>query len=894
MKPASRPPAADPRRAVRLGGSLIALAVGGMGAAPLHAREVADVADVAAMAGAPLGAGNGFAQSPQDVTPVAASPAASPAPAPAPTPAPGTLPAPASTPASTPVRLNPTGRTISLSAPLRDGPFQLSEVDFRIGSDDSISIGRESLIMALRARLAPERIAELEQRLAGMEFAPLAQMAAAGYPISYDPATISLSIDIPAASRTTTTIQLSGLDRAPRGDFAPPADFSAYLNIRSFADYAWDGPERGLTSPSALLDSAVRVRGFVLENEASARSGGLGRKFVREGTRLVFDDRDRLIRWTAGDLRPVGRGFAGSPQMAGFSAQRIYSIVDPLRLVQPTGDRSFTLSRSATVEAVINGQQIRRLRLQPGVYNIRDLPFVQGTNDVQFIIEDDAGGREVIRFTEFFERTLLAPGLTEFAVHAGVLAPFDGGARNYQLGEPAASGWARRGINSHLTLGGNFNVRKSGGVAGAEAVLATSFGTLGVDAAFSINDVVGNGMAVNIGLQRSFGSMTGRAKSVSASAEYRSANFSNPGALIVDNRFSWIGSAAYSQSIGERQYVSISGTYLLGRGANANEQSARLTYGLSVNPRTSVLVEGSYENRAQGQNGWAVRAGLVMRLGRRSSASAEVDSRNERARIGYQTSHGDGVGAWSASGDADFGYDDVNFNGSANYTANRAEIALAHNSSVAYGNAGREFQRSSIRMGTAIVFADGAIALSRPVTDSFAIVVPHRSLNGAAVYTNPNEDGYSAKSGMLGGAVEPNLSAYFARNLTFDVPNAPVGYDLGAGAARVLPPYRSGFRIDAGSDYSVTAIGSLIGPNGQPVSLLVGRAIELSAPDRAPVTLFTNREGRFGAPGLRAGRWRIDMPTVPPSSIEITIAEGETGVARLGSLTMTESEGDRP
>jgi outer membrane usher protein len=187
-----------------------------------------------------------------------------------------------------------------------------------------------------------------------------------------------------------------------------------------------------------------------------------------------------------------------------------------------------------------------------------------------------------------------------------------------------------------------------------------------------------------------------------------------------------------------------------------------------------------------------------------------------------------------------------------------------------------------------VAFADGKFAMSRPIFDSFAMVAPHRSLDDADVYIDPRGEYYSARSGALGPAVDPDLSAYIARTITYDVPNAPVGYDLGTGSARVMPPYRGGYLITAGSDYSVTAIGTLFGANGEPVSLLAGRATELGVDKPNSVTIFTNRSGRFGMTGLRAGRWRIDMPTEPPTSAIIEIPEGELGVVRLSDVRLGE------
>lgn len=258
-------------------------------------------------------------------------------------------------------------------------------------------------------------------------------------------------------------------------------------------------------------------------------------------------------------------------------------------------------------------------------------------------------------------------------------------------------------------------------------------------------------------------------------------------------------------------------------------------------------------------------------------------------RLGYQTSAGEGVGSYTASADIDLGRNDIGGNGGFTYQANRAELGINHNTLYSFNGRSIDLQRTSLRAGTALVFADGRFALSRPIFNSFAMVQLHESLDGADVYIDPREDFYTAKSGLLGPAVEPNLSAYIPRTLTYDVPEAPIGYDLGASSVRVLPAYRSGYLVTAGSDYSVTAVGTLLDLNGEPVSLLAGRAIELGVSNPQTVSVFTNRTGRFGMTGMRPGRWRIEMPTEPPTLVEIEIREGELGVVRLGDVRL----GDR-
>lgn len=202
-----------------------------------------------------------------------------------------------------------------------------------------------------------------------------------------------------------------------------------------------------------------------------------------------------------------------------------------------------------------------------------------------------------------------------------------------------------------------------------------------------------------------------------------------------------------------------------------------------------------------------------------------------------------------------------------------------------------------MRLGTALVFADGHLALSRPVEDSFALAVPHKTLEGRTVVIEPRKDGhFLGESGVLGGAVDPNLSSYFERVVSYDVPEAPIGYDLGTGNIRTRPPYRSGYLIVAGSEYSVNVTGTLYDADHEPISLLSGTAVELDHLDRAPLTVFTNRVGRFAIQGMRPGRWKIEMAGIKPIVAIIEVPAKAEGLVMMGDVTLTAQteEGVKP
>ncbi|MGZ9113606.1 MAG: fimbria/pilus outer membrane usher protein [Brevundimonas sp.] len=799
------------------------------------------------------------------------------------TPAPGGAGVPAAIPAPaaqdpTAPRLNPSGRTITIVAPLKDREIFLGDVELQIGPDDSIQLAVAQVFELLARTLDPAAVESLRPLAEPGVFAPLARFAEAGLPVTFDPRSLELTIAIPPAARGRRSIGLADLDREQYGDFATPEAFTAYLNFNGAANYVHTGSgDTGFGDPLILVDGAARLNGWVLESEATW-SGDDG--FSRDGTRLVYDDYERLNRWMVGDLLPQGRGFSGVQDIAGVSVARTYALLDPQRNVAPRGGRTFTVDRDSTVEAFVNGRSVRTIRLTPGTYDVSDFPFVQGSNDVELVIVDDTGQREVVSFSLFIDRTQLAPGLSEYAFYGGVRSSRLGDSIEYS-DDFAANGFYRYGLNESLTVGANFQYSEDASLVGGEAVWGSVLGTIGGDIAISHLENAGTGWAANVSFERLIQDDDG-GTSLLATIEARSRRFGTGGQTAPDNPYVFNTSLGVNRSFGNSSFAGAQVRYAMARDGFEDERSLRLTYGHRLSDRMNVILDADW-----GEGGFAdgtsFRVALVRRIGDTGSARAEYDSGGERARLGYQTSGGRGVGAWSASGNLDLASDTYGLNGSASYAANRADLGLAH--STAFSQSANEIsdQRTSFRASTGIAFAGGQFAFGRPVSDGFVIVRPYAGAHDVVIEVEPSPDGFYARSGMLGPALYGQVSAYSPRTVIYDAAEAPPGFDVGQGALRLLPPYRAGYLVTVGSDYGVTAIGRLLNREGEPVTLIAGVAVEQGGEGRR-VEIFTNRQGAFGASGLKAGRWRIEMPGQPPLAYDLIVPEAPDGIARAGDL----------
>ena len=778
--------------------------------------------------------------------------------------------------------INPTTQPVVITAPVLDGQQYLGDATVTLEPGGRVTFSAARLIALLEPRLSADLIAGLRTALNTRGWLDRQALDAAGIAIRYNPQALQLELTVASGSRATTNVTLADEARRVGISYSAPASVSAYLNVRGSLDWVQQGDDDGLAAPLFFLDGAARVGGVVVEGEANWQPGADGVDFQRRGTRLVYDDRGNVVRWTAGDLQTLARGFQAAPEIAGLSVSRLYSILEPQTIIRPRGNRSFRLDRRSLVEVRVNNALVRRLELDPGSYDLTDFPFTQGANDVRLTVTDDAGRSETVNFDIFLDQAQLAKGLSEFGLYAGVLAPLGLSGPRYS-DDLAFSGFYRRGISDRLTLGVNGQADGHGWMAGAEAVIATPIGSFAGTGAVSHVDGFGQGWAGIATFQRTIARSANRADTLSLSVEARSRDFGPVGTRLPSNPYDLVAGANYTTAFSDSVYAGLDARYSRGRGGQPDVASVRGSLGWRISPDLSFTGDASYE-RDQFGDRIGVFLSLTYRLDRRSNLRADYDSRNNRGRLAYQRFGGSGVGSYNMSAEierSDLGAGAI-FNGT--YYGNRAELALSHFGTFERDLGGSVSQRTSLRLGSSLAFADGAVTIGRPIQDAFAIIEAHRSLREAGILVDPVGTSASADTGALGTALQSGLSSYSERNLLVTAPDAPISADLGQGAFRLLPPYRAGYRLRVGSDYNVSVVGRLLDAGGAPIQLISGSAVELAHPEREPIGLFTTSSGRFGVTGLAPGRWRVTLVDEARTTYELDIPPGAEGALTLGDL----------
>lgn len=781
-------------------------------------------------------------------------------------------------------RINPTNRTLRFIVPLADNANYLGDVELAVAPDDSLSVVAPRMVQLLEPLLTRQAFAVLKEKVGTRAEISDALLKEMGIALAYDDARLALAIQVPLTMREVSRLSLRDVF-SNGGETLQPAGVSGFLNLRAAMDIVEKGPGRSILAPVVGVDSAFRLGELVVEAEGYGSFRPGEPTFRRTGTRLVYDNIARTMRFSLGDVRMVSRSFQSTPNVAGFSVTRLYSLLDPQREVRSNGTQSFSLFAPSVVETVVNGRIIERKQLQPGNYSLQDFPLADGANQVQLRVEDPTGQRRLINFDLYYSRSLLAKGLTEFSAFAGVYATPTVRGISYS-DDWIASAFVRKGISDRITAGANFQADREAQQLGGELLVGSPVGLLGLDVSGSRTRGGKTGFAVAANIEKIVTGTGDNSQSFHLGGEHRSANFAVPGLLAGVEPLQWRLTAGYTRNFGRDRYVTVDANYSRDRIARENRVSLRSEVGFRLSDTLGGIVGAQYDHGTL-RDGFMVRVGLRARFGMRSSLQVDADSHGT-ARASFQSSGGEGVGAWSTN--ADLARDDRggSLNANVYYVGNRFEGGINQMADYSSSTGSVVNARTSLRFSTALAFADGTFAIGRPVSEGFLVARSHPSLKGEPVRIDPRENSEMARSGMLGPAMLGSLNAYSNRTLIYDVANAPPGYDLGQGNVHIYPKYRAGYNLTVGSDYHLLVIGTLLDRNGEPIPLLTGTATEIGAPKRAPISFFTGRTGRFGIQSMRAGKWRVEMATEPPTFFEMNVVEDSSGTVKVGELRPVE------
>lgn len=744
--------------------------------------------------------------------------------------------------------------------------------------DDQLrALGIAPIRGTLRDLLAPERFSQLPTNNAPV---PVTLLRAAGIQTRFDFQNLTVDLVIPAEFKREQVVNLVGTPNVRAVNATPPAGFSAYMNVRGGLDYveSSDVNSTGFSKPQVAFENAFNFSGLVLENE-TAINPAPDKAWEKRDTRLIFDDPAHRIRYTAGDLNYPVAGLQGFIPMLGLSIARENSL-QRYRVISPLGQSSFFLKQDSKVEVILNGNVVQTLQLAAGPQQIRNFPLTGGANNVVLRITDPVGRVEYINATLFYDPGLLKAGESEFSYAAGFPGITDPQSPFYQYdAHPAGSVFHRWGLTDRLTLGANAQATEDTQQAGAEAVFSALGGTVNINLAGTRDRWLDYGHAEQLQYHYYPSREGALADSVfSVSAMHQSSAYTPPVALStsVAHPDLWDFQARYSQRLSDHWSAGVGYTHQLADD-NTQLRTCNLIAGYH-DRRVSVDVSLNHNAGSASREEWT--AFLNFRIsfepGHTVFASYDSDTHSSRAEWHYTPpnnieSVGVTLGVQHADAQSDF-YGDVQ------YWGRRAELVLSQNSLTTGENS------TSLRWGTALVYAEGQFAVSRPIQDSFAIVRSSGALReDGGVGVQPQGGVYQAREDFLGPAVVPQISSYYPLHLTIEPLSPEAEFDSQQGDFLLSPTYRSGTVIHVGRPAMVDATATLLWPDGQPAALQVWT---VTAPDGTTSECVSDRAGIAYFGGLSPGTYQAMISDYPETTFTFTIPATKARLIQLGEIKL--------
>ncbi|ASC71338.1 Outer membrane usher protein YehB [Halomicronema hongdechloris C2206] len=760
------------------------------------------------------------------------------------------------------------------------------------GNQADILVDGSDLLTATEALVRPDIQAQLSVAVNGAGQINLRDIRQVGLEVTFDDRRLELQIQIPAALRATNILDVDDRDLPPGYETAlRPSHTSAYVNVRGGQTMVWTGnaDETGREPLLLNFDGALNVAGWVLEGQIDFTEDG-SPAWRRGNLSLVHDDISQAIRYRLGDLSLPTRGYQSSIPMGGITVARNFSL-QPFRVTRPISRFEFFLERPATIEAFVNGRLVQTLRLDAGPQDVRNLPLNAGINDVQLVITDDVGQVQRLDFATGVSGGLLAPGVQQFAYSLGMPSEQVGVSRRYDASKSVLTLSHRVGATDKLTLGGYFQGDLEQQLLGLEGTWATAIGNWTWDAAASRHNTFGWDVAMRVfyDLLRRGASSTDQ-RTLRLGLEYRGGDFITIGTETPSNPNRLDMTAAYSQLILGDVRATLSGQYQLNRDDASDAYDIRLVLAKPLGRGLNLTLNGSYGMDRNGDRIQQVNIGLTASLPRQRQTITSTTTLDQAgvptSRLNWNYSSPRSLDGISTSLGTVLNASDIGITSQTRYSGYRASLTLDNTVAMPRGVANRPLETTSrLTWGTAFVMADGIIGWSRPIDNSFAIVTRQGTADDQLIRVNPSVTGEQGRADGIGPAVVP-IQPYSLTTLSLDAPDLPVGYDLGESSYTLLPSYRSGTVITAGTEATVFIRGVLVGANGNPVSLQRGVIESLSDPDWPDVELFTNRVGRFALFGFKPGRYAVRVFGLEGGVTEFVIPEQASGLHQVGTLKL--------
>jgi outer membrane usher protein len=289
---------------------------------------------------------------------------------------------------------------------------------------------------------------------------------------AYDQSTLTVRVNLTSAAHVDSSQSIDLAQKKPSTN-GPHADPSGFVNYSLTGTTAEKAELGGFYELGASND-----RGHITATGSYDRS-----EFRRGLIAYSLDDQQDLRRETLGDEVAVSGALGSSVVVGGIGYSRYFAL-QPGFLRDASPVVSGTVLSPTQADVYINGSLYRSVTLEPGQFNLTNLPVPPGANVTQVVLRDASGATTDLSSFYYGAPSVLSRGLNEYNYHLGFLRTQPFGAHD-QYGPLAGLGFYRVGLTNNVTVGGTFEKTASQVDGGPTLDLRLPVGTLNLAASFS-------------------------------------------------------------------------------------------------------------------------------------------------------------------------------------------------------------------------------------------------------------------------------------------------------------------------------------------------------------------------------------------------------------------------
>ena len=607
-----------------------------------------------------------------------------------------------------------------------------------------------------------------------------------------DKATQTLYVTAASESLLPQLLNAEGL---PDGGYAIESGTGLTLNYDLFGNSV-DGELAG----NGLFDVRAFSPWGVLSSGLLAYANGdtdnaANSPAVRLDSTYVYSDPDTLRRYRAGDFISGFLPWTRAVRLGGIQVTSDFSMrPDLITFPVPTLDGSVAVP--STVDVLVNGTKALSTQVQPGPFQVPQLPLINGEGTISMSVTNALGQQVTTELPFYASSDLLAPGLQTYSAEAGFVRR-DWGFVSNDYGSLAGAVTYRRGLSQDLTIEAHGEGYPGLFMAGVGGVLNVANFAV---ANFAIAGSAGpghSGLQIWAGVQR-----IAQPFSFGASAIFASPDFADIAALNGDpvprlqlnanvglslGRFGSFGLAYAGVERGD-DFLQDGTTSLTPPPPSQSDslfilpnRHAHIVYAsYSVGIGRVALFANAFHDFAN-RNSDGVAIGITVPFGSRTTASTSFQSQSQAQSYQAEVSQSaTTVGEWGyrafgALNDPDHAFGEVSY---------KSPLALV---TAGVDQLGKQTTFQAEAQG-AVSYVDGGVFMSNQIDDSFAVV----DTNGVGGIAVQQENRYAGRTDSDGQLLVPDLRAFEINHLSIEPLDAPVDATVPYSSRDVRPQDRSG------------------------------------------------------------------------------------------------------